>query len=219
MLAYRKTLLLVIALVAAGVLAGCESQQGEAPPEEPPPPSPEEIRQASSAVAQALRSRKQNESLDEFGARLVNEVRQFKQRYGTTETGQQEIISLTKRFIDSMQQEIDRTHWKSAEILNNCVLALSPSNSRALRARDKIQQELSKPKLRLTMFTRFREEEKVYVGFEVTLPDTEEKVQVNVEVGDEFYGYKLKRIIGNNQGVKLEYLPTRTFLTLMLHEE
>jgi len=214
---HRKVLWLVVAVVATSLVVSCDVEQGGGAPEPPPPPSPEEIRQAARDVWQSAQSPKQNESEKQYTQRVQSELQQFRSKYGGTDTGRQEMISMTKKLLDGMRRWVDQGKWEWAEISYKFVTALDPTNAEAARAIKKIRVELNKPKVKLTMFTYFQDEEKLYVGFEVT-PKGGEAETVNVQVGDEFFGYKLKRVIGNNQGAVLEYLPTRSTKTYMLEK-
>ena len=201
-----------------GLLASCKQEQGTPENMPPPPPSPEETREASRKLLQGLAARRaaQGETLDEWRQRGRGEISQFKSKYGVTSTGQQEILSVARRSSERMQQAVDEGWWRRAGVFNEQVLTMEPSNSRALRVKKKIDKELNKPKLMLTGFFRDRESGELRVLFEVKDPVTGVKESVDVEVGDEFFGYKLKSVVGDNQGVIVEYLETHGRQTLMM---
>jgi len=223
----RTFLWLAIAVVGVSLLVSCEPQQGMPQEEPPPPPSPEETRQAARKLWQSISTRQadQNESLDQWIQRSRTEIGQFKQRHTTTtrdgtqnlsNTAIQEINSMASKASAFMQQFIDEDKWGLAAVFNSQVLTLDPTNSRAKRARKKIEKERNKPKVVLTGFFRYRDTGELKVLLEVTDPKTKETESLDVEVGDEFYGYKLRGVIGKNDGVILEYLETRSRQNLMM---
>jgi hypothetical protein len=200
------------------LLVSCTPEQGTPENQPPPPPSPEETREAARRLWQGLSSRKadQGEDLEPWRQRSRSEISQFKSKHGVTATGQQEILSTAKKSSDAMQQAMDEGRWKRASVFNDQVLALDPSNSRALRAKKNIDKELNKPKVVLTGFFHDRNSGELRVLFEVTDRNTGAQESVDAEVGDEFFGYKLKSVVGNNQGAIIEYLDTRGRQTLMM---
>ncbi len=215
---HRTVLWLAIAVVSMSLLVSCNPDQGEPEDAPPPPPSPEETREASSTLWRSLNARKvdQQETIDQWGQRARGEINQFRQKHGVTATGLQEINSLAKRALDVMQRFMDEGKWGIASVFNTEVLALDSSNSRALRAKKKIDKERNKPKVALKGFFHDRASGELRVLFEVTDPMTKVKESVDVEVGDEFFGYKLKSVVGDNQGAIIEYLETRGRQTLMM---
>ena len=215
---YRTFLWLAITVVSMSLLVSCETEQGTPENQPPPPPSPEETREAARKLWQGLSARKadQEEDLDAWRQRSRGEISQFKSKHGVTATGQQELLSTAKKASDVMQQSMDDGKWKRASVFNDQVLALDSSNSRALRAKKKIDKELNKPSVALKGFFHDRESGELRVLFEVTDRTTGAKESVDVEVGDEFFGYKLNSVLGDNQGAIIEYMETRGRQTLML---
>jgi len=214
----RTVLWLAIAVVGMSLLVSCEPKAGTPVDAPPPPPSPEETRQASAKLWQSISTRQldQNETLDQWIQRSRGEINQFRQRHGVTTTGAQEMNSIAKRSSALMQQFMEDGKWGLAAVFNDQVLVLDSSNSRALRAKKKIETERNKPKVVLTGFFHDRDSGELRVLFKVTIPQTKEEESVDVEVGDEFFGYKLKGVVGDNQGVIIEYLETRGRQTLMM---
>jgi len=225
----RTLLWLAIAVVGMSLLVSCELKQGTPEEGPPPPPSPEETVQAAASLWQSLSTRRggqdEVESNDQWIQRSRSEIEQFKQRHATTTSGgrreptytaTQEITSMAKKASDLMQRFMDEGKWGIAAVFNSQVLALEPTNSRAKRASKKIEKERNKPKVVLTGFYRNRSTGELRVLFEVTIPQTKTTESVDVEVGDEFFGYKLKSLVGDNEGVIIEYLETRGRQTLVL---
>lgn len=66
--------------------------------------------------------------------------------------------------------------------------------------------ELRKPRVNIIGFMTTQGQDSVLLEFYLPIEKKTEKQQVRV--GEEFYGLKLTEIIGNNQGVRFEYLET-----------
>ncbi len=215
---FVRNLFVALVVVCATVFVSCEQGTDTSKPEPPPPPSPEETRQAAQQLIASSQTVNAGESLEQFSQRIMGEISQFKMRH-TTSTGAQETVKITRSWLDRMQGLMDEQKWEPAMVVCNWVLAMDPTNSRASRARNKIQKELNKPKLHLVGFYRDREQQRRIVIFEVEDPQTGQKERVDAEVGDEFFGYQLKRVIGENQGAVVEYLETHTRQTIMLEKD
>ncbi|MCD6287555.1 MAG: hypothetical protein J7M12_00430 [Candidatus Hydrogenedentes bacterium] len=215
----------IAAVLTAAIVVSCGEKEPEQPPP-PPPPSPEQIKQAANSLVKSISDMKPGESMRKYGQRCASAYSQFKQTYGDTETGQQLIRGFISRLSSSLDSAVDAGNWELASVFCDALQALDPSNFKAKMARKKIDRELSKPKVSLVGFYKDRTTNELTVMFSVILPQNkngpelsvkERTKSVNVKVGEEFYGYKLKRVIENQQAT-ITYLEDRTNYNLLLRK-
>lgn len=205
----RRGISLLAVLAMAFIEAGCG---GEPPPDPdaPPPPTPEEI------AAKIVSDLQLNAPLPARGSRLPrNAAAQFLTAVRTAKT-QNSVSEDGKRALDFVSQELDRRlrALEDAElwehVLNYCDahLIFDPTSKKFDRYRDKAVVELRKPKVTLGGFYIDGNTNLTAVFMDFYIPTTRMTHRENVRVGEEFYGLKLVEIIGDNQGVSLEYQET-----------
>lgn len=203
------SLLAVIAM--AFCVAGCgerEPKKSDTPP--PPPPTPEQDAQTIMGNLQL------NGPLPAAGSTMPEEestkflmtLRTAKNQNSTDAHGAQ-VLLLVSQKLDSRLRALEKNElWEHVLTYCDGHLILNPGSPRFNRTRDKTISELRKPRVTIDGFFYDGKTSKTFVFMYFYLPNEKKTYREQVRVGEEFYGLKLVEIIGNNQGVTMEYLET-----------
>lgn len=205
----RRGVSLLAVLAMAFFVAGCE-EKPPPEPEAPPPPTPEEI------AAKIVSDLQLNGPLPAPGSTMpknasqqfLSTVRAAKNQNAASEDG--------KRALSFVSQELDRRLralesnglWEHVLTYCDAHLIFNPNSRKFDRARDKAVVELRKPRVTVQGYYIDGKTNQTAVFMEFYLPSEKQTYKEQVRVGEEFYGLKLVEIIGDNQGVTLEYLET-----------
>ncbi len=201
-------LLVVLCLAIAGCSEPPPPEPDEPPP--PPPPTPEEL--AGKAIADLgldgpipkPGSRLNKQAGDKFKTL----VQQTKTRLSGSQDG--------KRALQIVSRKLDQRIRALADAgLSEHVLAhveahkiLNPGSTKWDTTEELAMAELTKPQVNIIGFLYDGTTGQNKAILEFYLPIRKETHEHQVRVGEEFYGLELVRIIGNNQGVTLEYRET-----------
>lgn len=205
----QRTLSLVAVLAFALVLAGCGEREPPEPPP-PPPPTPEEI------AAKIVADLRINQPLPVRGSTLptqasrnfLNSVRGAKTQNSVSPDGKQAMLIVSQK-LDLRLRALEKNElWE--HLLNYCDahLILNPGSKKFTRSRDKAISELKKPRVTIDGYFHDGKTGRTSVFMNFYLPIEKVTRREQVRVGEEFYGLRLVQIIGNNQGVTMEYMET-----------
>ena len=207
-----RALSLLAVLAMALCMAGCAEKEPERPdtPPPPPPPTPQEIADKIMTTLQL------NQPLPALGSTMpkqastsfLNAIRNAKSQHSANPVGKQ-ALQIVSQQLDSRLRALENNQlWEHALTYCDAHLVLNPDSHKFDRTREKAVAELRKPRVTIRGFYTDGNTNQTAVFMDFYLPITKESHREQVRVGEEFYGLKLVAIIGNNQGVTMEYLET-----------
>lgn len=235
----RFRLAIIPVLIAALFLVGCP------PPEEDPkdkPATPEEIRAegqdilnaisqlASGGAAAApgggstqdLLRRAKGGGRQAGPQQLRGRLQSFRTEHGTTETGQEMIGMIASRLMNAANSAFQVEQYQLCVAACDLALVINPNHPRAPDLKRQAQDELAKPRVELKAFYEDQDSEKLLAWVNVTYLQTGETASRQVQVAQEFDGYRFKKIIYNAQGrpvgILLRYIKTGKEVQLRLHD-
>jgi hypothetical protein len=207
-----------IAIVALLLLTGCPPPQEENGKEKPA--TPEEIRAEGQKILQAM-SQLAGTPPDQLASKaqqLSQQMRTFREKHGQTETGKEMIRNITQTGYNNAQMLFQMKEYALCIAACDLVRQINPTHEPTNQLRQQALEEQNKPKVALRGFFEEIASEKLYAMVEVTYQGQKESMQVTV--GDEFYGYRLMKIIksvqGSPKGIILRYIKTGSENEIML---
>jgi hypothetical protein len=219
-----KFAILPMVLVALCV-AGCPPpDNGET--EEKKPATPEEIRTEGQGIISDIDALSGLDpgKVQSAVQQLRTTMRSFRQEHGTTETGKQMIDQIASKLSRNANGLFERENYQGCLMACSLILDISPSHPRTLDLQRRAQEELQKPKVDLQAFFTVEQgpdEDTVIAFVKVTYRTTDLTESRKVKVGQEFDGYRFKKLIENSSGkptgIVLRWLKTGKDVELTLH--
>jgi len=207
-----------IAIVTLLLLTGCPPPQKEDNGEKPA--TPEEIRADGQKILQAM-SQLASTPPDQIASKaqqLGTQMRTFREKHGQTDTGKEMIRNITQTGYNNAQMLFQMKEYRLCVAACDLVRQINPAHEPTNQLRQQAQEELNKPRVALRGFFEEIASRKLYAMVEVTYQGQKESMQV--AVGDEFYGYRLMKIIksvqGSPRGIVLRYINTGSENDIML---
>ncbi len=230
-------------LLAAVFIVGCPP-----PDEEPPekPATPEEIRQEGQEIlnmidqiarggggappgapmpgagTQDLLLKARGAGAQAQPQQLRARLQSFREKHGDTETGREMIGMISSKLMNLATTAFQAEQYQLCVSACDLVLVINPGHPRAPDLRRQAQEELDKPRVELKGFYEDQNAEKLLAWVNVTYLQTRQTESRQVQVADEFDGYRLKKIIRNAQGrptgILIRYIKTGKETTLRLHD-
>lgn len=205
-----------LSLLAVFAMAFCVTGCGEREPEvsdEPPPPPPPTPQQIADKIMTDLQL---NDPLPAPGATMskqassnfLSTVKSAKTRNSASQDGKQALQIVSQKLDSRLRALEDNQLWEHVLTFCDAHLVLNPDSRKFDRTREKAVAELKKPRVTIGGFFHDGKTGQTVVFVDFYLPTDKESHQEKVRVGEEFYGLRLVAIIGNNQGVTMEYLET-----------
>lgn len=205
----RRGVSLLAVLAIAFFAAGCE-EKPPPEPETPPPPTPQEIAakivsdlQLKSPLPAPGSTMPRNAS-----QKFINTVRTAKSQNSASDDGKQALAFVSQELDRRLRTLESQELWEHVLTYCEAHLIFNPGSRKFDRARDKAVVELRKPKVTVHGFYIDGNTNQTAVFMDFYIPTEKKTYREQVRVGEEFYGLKLVEIIGNNQGVTLEYQET-----------
>jgi len=212
--------LIVLCLAATLVLCACPK-----PPPPPPPPAPKAPEEPTpEAIAAQIRPalepyrRLLRQKIGPGGTgaadglsggdqkRVREELKAAKQKFQHTENGKQAIRMVTHDVEEMIRNARDQSRWR---IVKECIETwriLSPGSPKMDRIEERADLHLRQPRVFVKGFFDDEETGDTYVFLEVTERPSKKRHDLRARVGDVFFHVRLLDIVGDNKGVKLEYL-------------
>jgi len=207
-----------IAMLTVILLAGCPPPEQKDNGEKPA--TPEEIRAEGQKILQGM-SQLATTPPDQLPSRaqqLAQQMRTFREKHGQTDTGKEMIRNITQTGYNNAQMLFQMKEYRLCVAACDLVRQINPTHEPTNQLRAQAQEELNKPRVALRGFFDEIASRKLYAMVEVTYQGQKESLQVTV--GDEFYGYRLMKIIksvqGSPKGIVLRYIKTGSEQELML---
>lgn len=216
--------LALLSLLLLICLVGCEEKSSvpEAPPPPPPPPPP---------TAEALHKEAKANLSDLFVPGAQTTSQQVRQRINDTKAklraevnGEKALrmitadvrdaLKLVKEAADAMGSQ-QRSLWDQVLVLADAMEALDPNYSMLDHIRQQAIEQKNRPMVSIGGFFTDENTGEVTVFAHVFLPKTNETKRLHIREGDEFENLRFVEIIGNQRGIKLQYVPTGEFFEVM----
>ena len=204
-----KRWMLVLSLLVVFVVAGC-GEKAEPVPEKAPEPekTPEQIVDLIKKDMAPLAAAAGGGGFSEKDKQdVIGKLRTDKATYQAKENG---VIAL-ERIASEMEGVIkavrDAGRWKLVLSCLEIYDVLQPGSAKYQRLKSMAELQMKKPKVKLKGFFRdVASNEQVYAFVQITDPVAGKVYQEQMREGEEKYGIRFNRIIGNQQGVEFEYL-------------
>lgn len=198
-----------LSLVAAIVLLGCEKKEVKKENEPPPPPTAEQVyNELYNHIAPLIREFMVEEA--EIPAEMVdsaiNQLRASKTKHQLGPNGPEGINRVVTQVADALNRAYDAKAWSLCLAMGQAMEVLEPNNKAYQGKLDRALVEKNKPKV--MKFSTFTTNGITTIMLTLYLPKTGETKDFKVREGEEFEDLKLIEIIGNNDGLKFEYIPT-----------
>lgn len=208
----KALLVLFLLLVVCVVLAGCEKKE-EAPPPPPPPPEPS-ADEIAAKVRPALDPLKSPPIADEAIKPMLDKLTEFSKTYSTAVptklNGPDGVAKIAQEITEIIDGAKDVKRWKLVLAGISAYEAVRPSDTKWSRLKELATLQNGKPKVALRgFFTDQASGGQIYAFLEVTDPETQVTEQWRAREGEEAHKLRFVRIIGNQEGVTLEYLPIK----------
>ena len=203
------------ALMLAIILTGCTKEDPEPVVEEPPPPTPEEIyNEIMSQTALNAPIPPKGTSLPPgTGPAFLQQIRGIQTRHKATEEGKIALKRVAQTVDERIPRMKDNELWDFVVVLCDVHELFKPGSTRFDRIRATAEIELRKPKV--TVSGIFEADGRVTALLKFYLPLTGETFKEQPRIGEVLHGMKFIEVVGNNRGVKLEYLETGELINVM----
>jgi len=200
----------LIGLMCTLVLLGCAKEPP--PPETPPPPpepTPEEI------AADIRKNLEPMERVFNGGGEydistkdaMIGALTTARSTNQVKENGRQAIAMVSHDIEEIVRKARDKRRWRMVLVAIEAYDALQPGGEKFNRIKELALLQVNRPKVQVQGFFEDKEaNNQVYAFLEVFDPATGATSRVRVREGEEFNGLKFTRIVGDLQGVELEYL-------------
>jgi hypothetical protein len=201
-----------LALIAAICFAGCKEEVPEPEPTvdlPPPEPTADEIHQELYAAVQVLwrpvaggsglSLMEVDAAVNQFRATLANH-----QQHEHMGEAEQRIRNQLQELIKTAEE---MTRWRSVKGGIAAYKVINPGSTRYDRLDQYADQIMARPWVRVGGFATVGDD--TFILFRITDPDTQEITNERARVGERFANglIEVVEIIGNNQKVRLNYLP------------
>ncbi len=208
----RRALSLIAVLAIAVCVTGCGEKEPEVPvgPPPAPPPTPQEI------ADKIMTDLQLNAPLPAAGSTMPKQasnnfltaVTSAKTQNSVSADGKQ-ALSLVSQKLDSRLRALENNLlWEHVLTYCEAHVILNPDSHKFDRVKEKAVAELRKPRVTIEGFFFDGNTGQTSVFMDFYLPIEKVTHREQVRVGEEFYKCRLVAIIGNNQGVTMEYLET-----------
>jgi hypothetical protein len=201
-------LIAVAALLTAAPACAPKEPPPPAEPPPPPPPTPEEIAQK---IVEELGL---TAPLPPPGTPLSTQdsqtfksaVQKARNQNNATPDGKRALQIASNKLDERIAALEENKLWEHTLAGIEGYEVLNPGSPKWSATKELASAELKKPKVTIVGFMTSHDQNSVLLDFYLPIQKTHEKQQVRV--GEEFFGLTLVEIIGNNQGVRLEYADT-----------
>lgn len=205
-----KRLMLLAALAVPVGLTACSSAPQPAAPGAPAMPrTKEEVLRDLAPILEPYRAAVNNPALtftEEQREQVIAGIREAQQRYGAKDYAQAAFRELGAEIAQLALRARDQERWRLVEALIDVHEMLQLESVMMDRLSDRAEKILAMPKVKVRGFFEDQQSKSLTVFMEVTDRFNTKRQMVRARVGETFNDLRLKEIIGNNSGVRLEYL-------------
>jgi hypothetical protein len=137
---------------------------------------------------------------------VLGKLRDAQAQYGAMSTGAAAFKELAYEIADIAKKARDNERWRLVEACVDAHQLLNMQSVTLQRLDARAKMMLARPTVELKGFLEDKGKGETYVFLQITDHVTQTRKTVKVREGEEFNDLRLIGIIGNNKGVKLEYL-------------
>jgi len=203
-----KRCMVILSLLVVFVLAGCEKAEPvpvKAPEQEKTPEQivdliKKDMAPLAMAAGGGMLAEKDKQD-------IIAKLRTHKATYQTKENGIIALERITGEMESAIKMVRDAQRWKLVLSCLEIYDVLQPGSAKYQRLKSMAELQMKKPRVKLKGF--FRDEtsnDQLYAFVQITDPVAGKVYQEQMREGEEKYGIRFNRIIGNQQGVEFEYL-------------
>lgn len=203
-------IVLVLLLVLSVLLVGCKAKAPEPQPvatTEPVEKTPEMIAQELRTPLAPLLTTAPGATIPEqVRQKMISDVRGVCTANKTTDNGKQAISQVRAEVESVVGKARDAKLWSVALAAAEVYEVFEPGSTKFDRLKNTCNAYLKMPKVKMKGFFNVdTQKDEIYAFLQVSPPGGVKK-DVKVRVGEEFEGFRFVRIVGELQGVELEYL-------------
>ena len=137
---------------------------------------------------------------------FLKQFRQVKNQHSGSETGVQALVIVSKA-IEGRIKDVERAQlWHYLLVYVDAHKILNPGSTKFSRQQERARIELKRPRVTPRGFIVDGISGQTVVMLDIHLPLEDKVYSEQLRVGEEIHGLKLVDIVGNNQGVTLEFL-------------
>ncbi len=206
-------LLMVFVMITAAMCVGCKAKPKEdellkaavpVAPVETPEQIATKIRTPLAPLKAALNG--PDDLTPEVKAKMVTDTRGAITTNTATENGKQAIAQVATEMEGIVRAARDAKKWQTTLAAIELVEIMAPGNTKYAKIKEQCNLYLSLPKVTIKGFFNVdTRKDEIYAFLHLKNSDGTQK-DVKVRPGEEFDGCRFVRIIGNQQGVELEFL-------------
>jgi len=201
-----------VGLLMVILCLGCQEQAPPPPPTPAPAPepSPEKIKSEIDSVLAPMQASLANPDAAPYSDELKNAVlgglQTARTKNQASENGKQALAMVARDLETIISKARDAKQWRLLMGAIEAYEILSPGTTKMNRLKERAQLYLSRPIVTVQGFMKDPEKKDTYAFLQVKLQPSNEVKAVQVRPGDEFFGLRFVDIVGDNKGVRLEYL-------------
>jgi hypothetical protein len=143
---------------------------------------------------------------DEVRDQVIAALRAARDKYQNTEVGRNALNLISHDIVDLVQRARDSQRYRLALAGIEAFETLNPGSPRLNSLKERLMTAVRRPKVAVKGFFIDKEKDDTYAFLVLTLKPSGKRHNVQVRPGEEFDGLRFIDIVGNNQGVILEYL-------------
>jgi len=199
------------------VMTGCgpseeeveEQKQAEKPPP-PPPPTAQQIAQQiiNEAQLDAPIPPPGTQIPADLAAQFKGFFQQQKNKHVNTPEGREALTMVKKRVESRIRRMEQAKSWEPLLLMCEAFDVLDPGSKKFKRQKDLAVAELQKPQITIKGIVDDGTTGTKIAILDLYMPLNQKTINDRIRVGEEKYGVKLIRVIGNNQGLLFEYRQT-----------
>ena len=145
----------------------------------------------------------------EAGKAIASALSSAKGKNAAEQNANAAIAQVTTDIEELLKKANEKELWGTVVSGCDALGAVDPTNPKIARFKDRALLQLNRPKVRITGSTKIpSQSDKTVFFLDVFLPEKNKTESVKQSVGDEFLGLRFVEVIGNDQGIKLEYKAT-----------
>lgn len=196
------------------VFAGCSQEAEEEPTavKAPPPPTQSVIvNEISGHINPIMGAANTGAPLrKKVRSDAINGLKQSRSKYGGTPNGSAAFDQVAGRLRDEIKRSQENRMWEYVVFACDAHDVLKPDRKRDVaRIREKALVQMRRPRAKVKSFMTVDYETNDRVAFiEVTIPTSGETEKGSARIGDTIMGLRIVDFVGNNEGVRFEYVET-----------
>ncbi|MDQ1256758.1 MAG: hypothetical protein QG656_1358 [Candidatus Hydrogenedentes bacterium] len=211
----QVVLLLMVGMLLLPACTNKSEVKEEVKQAEPPPPpripTPEEIyNEIRPTIQPYVDVINGGQPAPGYSATVLDGLKNAKNKHSPADNGKMALARLTRDVEDIIKVARENKFWKIVLGACECYEVLEPGNVRTQRYIDEANLQLARPKVKIKGFFDDKETKDIYVFVDAEIRGVDEIKQFRIREGEEFldppHTLRFVEILGNNKGIRLEYL-------------